>query len=194
MPNELEAERRALVAKGPGDAAESTSETGLDLLPIVKKADDHPCFDCSLCCRYVAIEIDEPTSMRDYDHVYWYLYHGGVSVFVDWNGDWFIQLESRCHNLTDQGLCSIYERRPAICKEFDWRECEKNVDEPPDKHTFRTAEDFDAWFQKKRPKAYQRYRRFLRKQHAKGEEPERVRLERRTKIRKPKSGARSKSR
>lgn len=147
------------------------------LLPVIQKASDHPCFECALCCRYVAVEIDNPSTNKEYDHIVWYLYHPGVSVFVDWNADWFIKFESRCENLTSQGLCGIYERRPAICKDFDWRDCEQHVrDEAPDKWLFERAEDFLRWFERQRPKAYDRYRAFLAAKHGSGEEPELTRL------------------
>jgi len=158
------------------DAGDTSSASGL--LPVIQKASDHPCFDCTRCCNYVAVEIDSPSSMKEYDHIYWYLYHGGISVFIDWENDWFIQFETRCENLTSQGLCAVYETRPAICKEFDWRECEQNVkEEAAEKHLFENAGDFIKWFEEKRPKAFNRYQRFLRKRHATGEEPELVRLE-----------------
>src|SRR5271157_2993479 len=84
------------------------------LLPILEKASAHPCFDCAQCCKYIAVEIDAPTTNQEYDYLVWYLYHPGVSVFVDWDGAWFVRFETRCHHLTPQGLCGVYEQRPAI--------------------------------------------------------------------------------
>ncbi len=158
---------------GRGRASGASSSSESELLPVLQKESDHPCFQCARCCNYVAVELDAPSTMKDYDHITWYLYHEGVQVFVDWNGDWFIQYETRCTHLTTEGMCGIYERRPGICKDFDWRECEQNVkDEAPDKHLFRTAEDFLEWLAKQRPKAHQRYQRFLRRKHSTGEEAE----------------------
>ncbi len=145
------------------------------LLPIVTKASDHPCHECAMCCSYVAIEHDEPTTMKDYDHIVWYLYHKDISVFVDWESSWYVRFESRCDNLNAQGMCGIYDHRPAICKEFDWRECENHLepeDGPPDKWNFLTAEEFLEWFEERRPKAFKRYKRFLKRRHATGEETE----------------------
>ncbi|MDJ0785799.1 MAG: YkgJ family cysteine cluster protein [Myxococcota bacterium] len=174
-----ENEPQTLLAKGPApDPPGADAEATPQLLPVIQKASDHPCFDCSRCCRYVAVEIDKPSTMKEYDHLYWYLYHGGISVFIDWEGDWFIQFETKCDHLTAQGMCGIYERRPAICKDFDWRECEQNVkEEAAEKHLFRNADDFTRWFEEKRPKAFHRYQRFLRKRHASGEDPELERLD-----------------
>jgi Fe-S-cluster containining protein len=113
--------------------------------------------------------------MTEYDHVVWYLYHENVSVFVDWEGQWFVKFDTRCKNLTQSGLCGIYERRPAICKDFDWRECENHMtpeEGPPDKWLWETPDAFVAWFEKQRPKAAARYRAYMKKKHASAEEPE----------------------
>ena len=84
------------------------------LLPLVKQS-EHPCHGCAKCCLYVAIEIDSPTSMTEYDHVLWYLYHESVSVFVDWEGQWFVKFDTRCK--TSTAVCG-YTEPSAICKEF----------------------------------------------------------------------------
>ena len=143
-----------------------------ELLPIVKES-EHPCFDCTKCCTYVAVEIDEPTTNKEYDYVVWYLLHTGVSVFVDWDNCWYIKFETRCDKLSDHGLCTIYEERPAICRDFDWRECEQHVtDEPADKWIWTEADAFLAWFEKKRGKAYKKFVAYRDKKRRKGEEKE----------------------
>jgi len=143
-----------------------------ELLPIVKES-EHPCFDCTKCCTYVAAEIDEPTTNKEYDYIVWYLVHSGVSLFVDWDNSWFIKFETRCDKLTPEGLCGIYETRPAICREFDWRDCEQHVkDEEPDKWAWDNAEDFVLWFEKKRPKAFKKFDAYRQKKRRKAEEKE----------------------
>ncbi len=177
MTSELDERKEGGRRGGDGPAEGRSGTGGLTLLPVIQKESDHPCFECAKCCTYVAIEIDRPTTMKEYDHVVWYLYHEGVSVFVDWEGDWYVNFESRCRNLTPQGLCGIYERRPAICVDFDWRECENHLkDEPPDKWLFRGVDEFMAWFERQRPRTFQRYQRFLRERHAGGTEPELARV------------------
>ncbi len=151
---------------GPGDAPAS-----------MEKQSDHPCFQCVQCCTYVAIEIDTPSTMKEYDYIFWYLYHQGVSVFVDWESNWFIKFETRCEHLNSLGLCNSYSSRPVICKEFEWRECENRVrDEPADKWLFESSDQFLRWFEKKRPKAFQRFQKYMRKKHRGGEEEELERL------------------
>ena len=134
-----------------------------------------------MCCTYVATQIDEPTSMADYDHITWYLYHAGLSVYIDWEGAWYLQIETRCENLTPQGLCGIYDHRPAICKDFDWRDCEKQMtteEQAPEKYLFRTTEEFLTWLEKRRPKTHERYRQFLGAKHAERSDPELSRVAR----------------
>ncbi len=159
-----------------------TGPGGLTLLPLVSKQDDHPCFNCAKCCQYVAIEIDKPTTSNEYDQIVWYLYHGKVSVFVDWDAVWHVKFDSDCANLTPTGLCGVYDRRPAICKDFDWRECENHMtpeEGPPDKWLWHTGEEFLVWLAERRPKAHARYQEWLRAKYAKGEDPELLRLARR---------------
>jgi Fe-S-cluster containining protein len=149
------------------------------LLPVIQKESDHPCFECAKCCTYIAIEIDDPSTNKEYDQILWYLYHRDVEVFVDWDGDWHVLFRTRCENLTDAGLCAVYERRPAICKDFDWRECEQRFtpeDGPPDKYLWTTAEQFAAWLAERRPRAWARYQEHLRRAHAHGEDAETLRV------------------
>jgi hypothetical protein len=145
------------------------------LLPVLQKESEHPCFECAKCCSYVALEIDEPKTMQQYDHMVWYLYHKDVSVFVDHEGAWYIKFETRCENLGAGGMCGVYDRRPSICKGFDWRECENHLtpeDGPPDRFNFESADVFLTWFEKRRPKTFQRFQRFMRRTHESAEEPE----------------------
>lgn len=86
-----------------------------------------PCLTCGLCCSYVAVEIDGPSTLQDATNILWYLYHRDVSVYVD-DGEWMIQFETRCQNLEDDNRCSIYATRPPICRTFDEQTCEVNAD------------------------------------------------------------------
>ena len=153
--------------------------TGDEFLPLVQKQSDHPCFECAQCCSYVAVEIDTPTTSKEYDQIVWYLYHRGVEIFVDWDGAWHVLFRTRCENLSAAGTCRVYEQRPAICKDFDWRACERRftpADGPPDKLCWTEAEAFLGWFAQQRPRAFARYQAFLRKKHAGGEERELLRV------------------
>ena len=144
------------------------------LLPVLTKADDHPCHRCSKCCEYVAVEIDEPETLQDYDHIVWYLHHENLSVCVDWERDWFIRFSARCNKLTSAGMCGVYENRPRICQDFDWRECENRLtpeDDPVDKWVFEDADEFLRWFERVRPNTHRHYLRFKRRQKRARKDP-----------------------
>lgn len=126
-------------------------------LPVLRLPSAHPCHECGACCRYVATEIDNPTAFTDYDHIHWYLAHRAVSVYIDFEGDWFIEFETVCNHLTENSTCGIYEERPQICSDFSWEECEQTTQERAWKYRFTTPEEFWAWHRERRPKAFARY-------------------------------------
>jgi Fe-S-cluster containining protein len=100
------------------------------------------CLSCGLCCTYIAVEIDDPSTLRGATDILWYLYHHGVAVYFD-GDEWMVQLETRCRNLQDDNRCAIYETRPQICREFDQTTCEVNAQEVGT--TFYAARDFLAY-------------------------------------------------
>jgi Fe-S-cluster containining protein len=154
--------------RGRSEAPIAGAPAPKDDLALIGLAPDHPCFNCAGCCKYIAIEIDEPTTMQEYDYLIWYLVHPGVTVFVDWENGWFVKFDTRCQHLQPNGMCGIYETRPAICRDFDWKDCEQHlVDEPADKWLFRNSEEFVTWFQKQRPKTYQKFLAFQKQQNRK---------------------------
>lgn len=87
-----------------------------------------PCLTCALCCSYIAVEIDGPSSVRAATDILWYLYHGGVSIYVDDEG-WMVQIDTRCRHLQDDNKCAIYEHRPPMCRTYSELSCEVNADE-----------------------------------------------------------------
>ncbi|NQU38815.1 MAG: hypothetical protein HQ523_02575 [Lentisphaerae bacterium] len=106
------------------------------------------CAACgSRCCRYVALEIDRPTCKRDYDHIRWYLMHGGVDVYLDHDRRWYAEVANRCERLADDGRCMGYDDRPQICRKYGSTEegCEFTSDVEPHKVRFSKVEDYEAW-------------------------------------------------
>jgi len=82
------------------------------------------CSRCAAsCCRYVALEIDKPTSAGDFDDIRWYLAHPNLSVFVE-DGLWYLNIPGKCRYLTADHRCRIYEKRPRICRTYKLDECE----------------------------------------------------------------------
>jgi Fe-S-cluster containining protein len=144
-----------------GDGAQ-LSENGPLELPLVDLPSAHPCYGCAACCRYVAVELDPPTVPRDYDQIHWYLTHRDVSVYIDWEGDWYVEFKTRCEHLTEAATCAAYRDRPELCSDFSVEECEKTTQEPAHREIFTSFSEFLEWFQRKRPRAFERYMSFRR--------------------------------
>jgi len=101
------------------------------------------------CCRYVALEIDAPTSKREYDYIRWYLLHRNVYVFVDHDGGWFVEFETDCDQLANDHSCRIYESRPRICRDHGDVDgiCEHHAGTDPYGQRFATAAEFEAYLE-----------------------------------------------
>jgi len=100
-----------------------------------------------MCCRYVATEIDEPASKKDYGNIRWYLMHRDVHVFIDHEDEWYLEFETPCENLGSDNRCTIYEDRPHICREHGDTEIDCEFHASADPHTvrFSTATEFEDW-------------------------------------------------
>jgi len=124
------------------------------------------CAECGLCCTYLAIEIDGPTSVKRATELLWYLYHEHVSLYVN-DENWMVQFESRCRFLTEDRRCGIYATRPHICREFSEQECEINTGD--DGHTFYTVAAFMKYLKETRPRVHA----LVMKSYAPPDEPKR---------------------
>jgi Fe-S-cluster containining protein len=109
------------------------------------------CTACGLCCTYVAIEVDQPTTVKRATQLLWYIYHGGVSLYVN-EDEWMVQFETTCQYLQPDYRCGIYHTRPHICREFSEQDCEVNTGD--DGLTFYTATQFMAHLQQTRPRVH----------------------------------------
>lgn len=86
------------------------------------------CDYCSAkCCRYFALPIDEPHTMKDFEFMRWYLLHGQASIFVD-EGIWYLLVHTVCKHLQEDHRCGAYHTRPEICREYSTDECEYEDD------------------------------------------------------------------
>jgi Fe-S-cluster containining protein len=86
------------------------------------------CQYCSAkCCRYLALEIDRPTTARQFDFLVWFLLHRDVAVFVE-RGRWFVLFRTPCTKLLPDGRCGIYAVRPQICRRYSTKRCEYEDD------------------------------------------------------------------
>jgi len=109
------------------------------------------CTACGLCCSYVAIEVDAPSTVKRATQLLWYLYHGGVSLYVN-EDEWMVQFEANCRYLQPDYRCGIYATRPHICREFSEQECEVNTGD--DGQTFYTAAEFLLHLKQHRPRVH----------------------------------------
>ena len=139
--------------------SETRSPLAILELPLVTLPGAHPCANCGDCCTYVATQIDDPGTFKEYENLHWYLTHENVGVYIDWDGDWYLEFKTRCKNLTDAKTCGIYETRPLVCSEFSFNDCERNSGEPGWKHYFNSQEELVEYLRTKRPRAYERYQK-----------------------------------
>jgi len=119
---------------------------------MAKKKKAPSCETCGAqCCRYVATQIDEPDCKTDYDHIRWYLLHEKVFVFIDHDGDWYLEFETDCASLGEDNRCLNYDSRPRICRRHGetGAPCEFLSKHEPYEIRFSTARDFEAWLEKR---------------------------------------------
>jgi hypothetical protein len=121
----------------------------------IKNKKDNPCFGCSLCCRYVSVEIDKPriNSKKDIDEIKWFLLHKNIEVYIDNDNNWNIQFNTKCKKLKKNGLCAIYKTRPQICREHSVDECEKYGGGKPYKVSFKNIKQFEKWLDSEKRKS-----------------------------------------
>jgi hypothetical protein len=99
------------------------------------------------------VGINTPRTPSFATDVLWYLYHENVTVHRDVDGEWAVVFESRCRNLQADFRCSVYERRPHICRRFDEKSCEVNAPDTRDR-VFHTPEEFLEYLRGWKPKVW----------------------------------------
>jgi len=107
------------------------------------------CDKCAaLCCRYFALQIDNPKTAEDYDNIRWYLVHENVVAFIEDN-NWFVGMMSRCKHLQADNRCGIYETRPRICRKYSTDNCDYHGGEYQFARLFTSADDLMTYAEKK---------------------------------------------
>lgn len=82
------------------------------------------CSRCAAkCCCYFALPIDTPEDWEDFEFIRWYLLHERATVFIE-DESWYLLVHTRCKHLRDDNLCSQYETRPRICRDYTTKNCE----------------------------------------------------------------------
>ena len=115
-----------------------------------KKLLELPCQTCGAqCCRYVAVEIDTPSTKREYDIIRWYLLHENIYIFIDHEGAWHLEIETTCRALRKDHRCGEYETRPHICRDHGWPIGSCEYFEKPYEIRFESVEAFERYLDKK---------------------------------------------
>ena len=103
------------------------------------------CEHCTaICCHYVAMQIDTPTTARDLDDIRWYVLHEDMIVFVE-EGEWYLQINRKCRHLQPDRRCGIYETRPQICREYKTNDCDYHGGDYGYDHLFTEPEHVEAY-------------------------------------------------
>ena len=103
------------------------------------------CDQCAaLCCRYISLPIDNPTTRRDYDDIRWYLIHQNIVVYIE-KEQWYVGVLNRCKHLQDDNRCGIYETRPRVCRKYDTDNCDYHGGEYDFEQLFTSAEHLMAY-------------------------------------------------
>jgi uncharacterized protein len=145
---------RSRPAKNNNGSGSGRREVRLPLYTETKtaaKPKEPSCTSCGLCCSYVAIEVDTPKTVKQATQLLWYVYHEGVSLYVN-DDDWMVQFDTTCIHLQPDYRCGVYETRPHICREFSEQDCEINTGD--DGRTFYTATEFLEHLAQTRPRVH----------------------------------------
>ena len=120
-----------------------------------KGHDIDTCQKCNRCCSYFCVEVDPPESRSEIDDYIWILAHEGVSIHVE-EDIWNLMVKNRCRYLGDKSECTIYDRRPVICRKHEPGTCEFNSESDHDyddvDHIFDDIEKLQAYGDKLFPK------------------------------------------
>lgn len=101
------------------------------------------------CCRYIAVEIDKPDTKWQYDQILWMLVHENVAVYVETDGEWFVEFKTKCGALGEANLCTIYEDRPRLCRDYSNETCPVWGEGTPYRARWEDAPSFAAWLDSK---------------------------------------------
>ncbi len=108
------------------------------------------CKECDgKCCKYVAVEIDGPFTKVDADAIKWYLCHENITVYLDHEDEWMVEFTTRCKFLKEDNMCSYYNKRSNICRDYEHDECEMFGDGDTHKVLFKEPEDVDKYIKEK---------------------------------------------
>ena len=114
------------------------------------------CKSCDgACCKYVAMEVDCPENLEDFENIKWYVIHENVQVYVEEDGTWNVEFLTPCKYLMEDRKCSIHEvfaensevKRPKICRDFTTEECPHH-NEYKELFSFKSIQDVEEYIEK----------------------------------------------
>ncbi|MFQ5957417.1 MAG: hypothetical protein ACE5KK_06570, partial [Candidatus Brocadiales bacterium] len=76
---------------------------------------------------------------------------------IDEENDWYILFESKCDKLGSDGMYTIYEDRPPICRDFVRETCHEHDWHESHKVLFLDVKDLMRYLRKVRPAFYKKY-------------------------------------
>jgi len=110
-------------------------------------AHGNPCHACgATCCRYVAVALARPRDQSDRDLIHWYLNHKKVCIYIDKDGDWWVQVATDCRHIAKDGGCGIYESRPQLCRDYGAHACERADHDDENIAEFNSVAEFEHFF------------------------------------------------
>lgn len=121
------------------------------------------CDECAaLCCRYIAMPLDNPKDVEDYDNIRWYLLHENIVVFIE-DKQWYIGIMTKCKHLQPDNRCGIYHTRPRICRSYTTDNCDYHGGDYDYEVLFTSGEQLREYAEKKLGKPLVKVERKSRK-------------------------------
>lgn len=112
------------------------------------------CEGCpALCCKGLEKEITSPKTKLDRENLVWQLHFVNTKFFIR-SRKWYELSLGDCRYLDANNLCTVYERRPDVCRNHNPPECERFGDIFD--VMFDTPEDLLKHFQKAKDKRKKR--------------------------------------
>lgn len=112
-----------------------------------KMSESEICLRCHGCCMYVTAPLQPPRAKHQKDMFRWYLLHQNVEIYIDLDRHWQILFKTPCNHLLTDGVCSTYETRPDICREYQADACSRTGKDHLE--IFRSPAELDAYFKRK---------------------------------------------
>jgi uncharacterized protein len=101
------------------------------------------CRQCpATCCKNLAMSIGKPVTSKEIADLKWQLHFDTVKVYIH-KHHWYQLVEGRCMYLGKDNRCTIYEKRPAICRKHNPPNCERFGDYYDT--MFNTPEDLETY-------------------------------------------------